>query len=98
MRLNKWDRNRFNTHFVKWYDTVQVQANTEVFSSFAGIYINPGITVNYVIKIGLGSVRLWKKALIGLVSKLVWFNETLLQNTLNLGSWTSYKILPQLSY
>ncbi len=30
---------------VKWYDTVQVQSNTEVNSSFASIYTNPVITV-----------------------------------------------------
>ncbi len=29
--------------FVKWYDTFQVQSNTEVYSSFASIYINPVI-------------------------------------------------------
>jgi len=31
--------------FVKSYDTVEVQANKEVYSSFATIYINPVITV-----------------------------------------------------
>jgi len=29
--------------FVKWYDTVQVQSNTEVFSSFTSINIYPVI-------------------------------------------------------
>jgi len=28
-----------------WYDTVQVQSNTEVYSSFANIYIFPFIKV-----------------------------------------------------
>jgi len=28
--------------FVKWYDTVQVQLNIEVYSLFASFYINPG--------------------------------------------------------
>ncbi len=32
-------------NFVKWYDTIEVQSNTEVYSSFATIYINPVIKV-----------------------------------------------------
>ena len=31
--------------FLKWYYTVQGQFNTDVYSSIAGIYINPVITV-----------------------------------------------------
>ncbi len=31
--------------FVKWYCTLEVQSNTEVYSSFATIYINLVITV-----------------------------------------------------
>ena len=34
-------------YFVKWYDTVAGQSNTEVYSSFATIYINLVITVIY---------------------------------------------------
>jgi len=34
-----------HTTFVKWYDTVEDQSNTEVYSSFATIYINPDITI-----------------------------------------------------
>jgi len=30
-------------NFVTWYDTVWVQSNNEVYSSFASIYINPGV-------------------------------------------------------
>ncbi len=33
----------FCLSFVKRYDTVEVQSNTEVYSSFATIYINPVI-------------------------------------------------------
>jgi len=36
--------------FVELYDIVQVQWNTEVYSSFVVIYINPDITV-YLIKV-----------------------------------------------
>jgi len=37
-------------------DTVQVQLNTEVYSSFLNIYINPDI-YRYLINVGLGRVR-----------------------------------------
>jgi len=37
--------NFFCQYFVKWYDTFQVQSNTEVYSSFASIYIDPVIRV-----------------------------------------------------
>ncbi len=49
--------------FVKLYDTVQVQSNTDVYSSFVTIYINPVIT-SCLIKVGLGGVRMLKIALL----------------------------------
>jgi len=30
-------------YFVKWYDTVQVQSKTQVYSSFVSIHINPAM-------------------------------------------------------
>jgi len=46
--------------FIKCHDTVQVQSwTTEIYSSFASIYINPGI-YSYLITVGLGSVKKWK--------------------------------------
>ncbi len=36
----------------KWYDTVQVQLDMKVLSSFVSIYIHPVITVT-LIKVGL---------------------------------------------
>jgi len=39
------DQDEYQLDFVKWYDTVEVQSNTEVYSSFVAIYINPVITV-----------------------------------------------------
>ncbi len=44
-----------DSHFVKWYDTVQVQSNTEGFLSFT----------SYLFKVGLGGVRLLNASLLG---------------------------------
>jgi len=41
-------------YFVKSYDNVQVQSNTEVYSSMGSIYINLVIIVIFI-KVGLGS-------------------------------------------
>jgi len=47
--------------FAKWYDRVEVQLNTDVYSSFATIYINLVITV-ILIKVCLGGVRMLEVA------------------------------------
>jgi len=45
----------------------KVQSNTEVYSSFASIYINP-VMYSYLIKVCLGGVRLWKQLCLGRVT------------------------------
>jgi len=55
-----------NTHFFKWYDTVEVQSNTGFCSSHVTIYINPVITV-VLIKVSLGVVRIPEIALLYLI-------------------------------
>ncbi len=52
------------SNFVKWY--VEVQSNTEVYSSFQTIYIKyESSYYSYLIKVGLGGVGMLEVTLLG---------------------------------
>ncbi len=45
---NKLSVSVFLNYGFKWYDTLQNQSNTEIYSSFGSIYFNPVITVMWL--------------------------------------------------